>query len=220
MAIMGAITYQEFNDKPEIASRPFDKDREGFVPAHGGAVLVLEDYDAAIKRGARIYAEVLGVAAGSDGNHLPQPSQKGQVMTMKRVLEETNLAPEQVDYISAHATSTPLGDLTEIASIKEVFGEHAYNLKINAPKSILGHTCWAAPTVESVAAIMQMHRGKLHPSINIDNIDPAIDLDVCANNGADYQATICMKNSFGFGGINCVSLFRRVDLNNTQATNN
>ena len=213
MAIMGAIAYQNFNDDPCAASRPFDKRREGFVPAHGGAVLVLEEWDAAVAREARIYAEVLGVAAGSDGNHLPQPSQKGQVTTMKRVLSESGVAPEEVDYISAHATSTPLGDLIEVSSIKEVFGKHACNLRINAPKSILGHTCWAAPTVESVAAIMQMQKGKLHPSINIDDMDEAIDLDVCANAKKHHQIKICMKNSFGFGGINCVSLFRHVENN-------
>ena len=209
MAIMGAISYESFNDEPARASRPFDKRREGFVPAHGGAALVLEDYERARDRGARLHAEVLGAAAGADGCHLPQPSKQGQVRAMKRVLAESGLAPEDVDYISAHATSTPLGDLTEIESIKDVFGPHAARLKINAPKSMLGHTCWAAPTVESVAAILQLQRGRLHPSINIDEIDDAIDLDVCANRAVDADVEICMKNSFGFGGINCVSLFRR-----------
>lgn len=213
LAIMGAISYKSFNDAPEKASRPFDKRREGFVPAHGGAVLVLEDYDAAVKRGARIYAEVLGVAAGSDGNHLPYPSQQGQVKTIRRLLSETALLPEQVDYVSAHATSTPLGDLIEMASIKEVFGRHAYKLKINAPKSMLGHTCWSAPMVEAVSVILQMQYGKLHPSINVDEKDEEIDLDICANKSVDYQANICMKTSFGFGGINCVSLLRYVDPN-------
>lgn len=211
MAIMGAISYESFNDEPERASRPFDRRREGFIPAHGGAVIVLEDFDRAVQRRAHIYAEVLGVAATSDGNHLPQPSRAGQVRTMKRVLAESGIAPDDVDFISAHATSTPLGDVTEIESIKEVFGAHAYKLKINAPKSMLGHTCWAAPTVESVAAILQLQRGKLHPSINIDEIDASIDLDVCANAAADYPAKVCMKNSFGFGGINCVTIFRKVD---------
>lgn len=211
MAIMGAISYESFNDEPERASRPFDKRREGFIPAHGGAVMVLEDYDRAVARGARIHAEVLGVAASSDGNHLPQPSRTGQVRAMKRALAESGLAPNDVDYVSAHATSTPLGDLTEIESIKEVFGDHAYKLKINATKSMLGHTCWAAPTVESVAAILQMQRGRLHPSINVDELDEAIDLDVCANTTVDYPAAVCMKNSFGFGGINCVSIFRKAE---------
>jgi len=210
MALMGAIAHQKFNDQPARASRPFDKAREGFVPAHGGAVLVLEDFDRARARGARIYAEVLGVAAASDGSHLPQPSKRGQVAAMRRALEESGIAPERVDFVSAHATSTPMGDLAEVNSIKEVFGQGAYRLKINAPKSILGHTCWAAPTVETVAAVLQMRAGRLHASINIDSMDEAVDLDVCANRGADLDPEICMKNSFGFGGINCVSVLRNV----------
>jgi 3-oxoacyl-[acyl-carrier-protein] synthase I len=211
MAIMGALACQSFNDEPHRASRPFDQAREGFVPAHGGAALILEDYDRARGRGARIHAEVLGVAAGSDGCHLPQPSQQGQVATMRRVLANTGVPPERVDFISAHATSTPLGDLTEIASIKEVFGKHTDRLAINAPKSILGHACWSAATVETVAAILQMNAGRLHPSINVDDIDPAIDVDVCANEGKDLAIEYCMKNAFGFGGIDAVSLFRRIE---------
>jgi len=211
MAIMGAITYQNFNDTPELASRPFDLRREGFVPAHGGATMVVEDWDYAVKRGAKIYAEVIGVESNSDANHLPQPSEEGQTRLMKRLLAKTGIAPEQIDYVSAHATSTPLGDLTEIRSIKNVFGKHAYKLKVNAPKSMLGHTCWGAPVVESVAAIMQMNAGKLHPSINVEKIDPEIDIDVCANKGQDAEINYIMKNSFGFGGINSISIYKRVE---------
>lgn len=211
MAIMGAITYQNFNDQPEKASRPFDTRREGFVPAHGGATMVVEDWDHAIKRGAKIYAEVIGVESNSDANHLPQPSEEGQSRLGKRLLEKCGVAPEEIDYVSAHATSTPLGDLTEMRSIKRIFGKHAYKLKINAPKSMLGHTCWGAPVVESVAAIMQMNAGKLHPSINVDNLDPEIDLDVCANKGQNAEIRYIMKNSFGFGGINSISLYKRVE---------
>ena len=122
------------------------------------------------------------------------------------------MAPEQVDFISAHATSTPLGDLTEVRSIKRVFGDHAKKLKINAPKSMLGHTCWAAPTVETVAAVLQMRAGKLHPSINIDELDPEVDLDICrGTTPVDWPVRILLKNSFGFGGINCVSLIARYE---------
>ena len=167
MAILGAISYKSFNDTPERASRPYDTKREGFVPSHGAAVLVLEELEHAKARGAKIYAEVLGVESSSDGCHLPQPSRIGQARLMKRLLKNANVKPEEVDYISAHATSTPLGDLTELQSIKDVFGEHVYKLKINAPKSMLGHTCWTAATVETVAAILQMNCGELHPSINI-----------------------------------------------------
>lgn len=211
MALMGAISYQSFHDTPEKASRPFDVLREGFVPAHGGATLVLEEWEAAKKRGANIHAELVGVEANSDANHLPQPSEEGQSRLMTRLLADCDLRPEQIDYINAHATSTPLGDITEIRSIKRVFGEHAYRLKLNATKSMLGHTCWAAPTVETVAAVMQMNAGKLHPSINVDDMDPEIDLDVCANRAVDYPVRYCMKSSFGFGGINAVSILRRLD---------
>jgi 3-oxoacyl-(acyl-carrier-protein) synthase len=211
MALMGAISYESFNDEPERASRPYDVRREGFVPAHGGATLVLEELSAAKRRGARIYAEVLGVEAGSDGNHLPQPSDEGQARVMRRALTAAGIRADEVDYINAHATSTPLGDLTELASIKAVFGKHAARLKINAPKSMLGHTCWAAPTVETVAALLQMQAGRLHRSINIDELDPAVDLDICREGPVDHRIRILMKNSFGFGGINCVGIFRRFE---------
>ena len=208
MALMGAITFQGFNEEPMRASRPFDTRREGFVPAHGGAVLVVEKWESAVKRGAEIFAEVLAVDACSDANHLPNPSEDGQSYLMSKVLRDAGLRPSDIDYINAHATSTPLGDLTEIRSIKRVFGEHAYKLKINATKSMLGHTCWAAPVVETVAAVLQMNAGLLHPSINVDELDPEIDLDVLANHGCDTRVRYCMKNSFGFGGINAVSILR------------
>lgn len=211
MAIMGAITFQSFNDDPARASRPYDTRREGFVPAHGGATLVLEDRDAAERRGARIYAEVLGCAANSDGNHLPQPSEDGQARVMTRVLEDAGMRAEEVDYVNAHATSTPLGDLTELRSIKRVFGSHAARLRVNAPKSMLGHCCWSAPTVETVAGLLQMQAGRLHPSINIDELDPEVDLDVCRDGPVDHRVNVMLKNSFGFGGINCVSLWRKYE---------
>ena len=204
MALMGAISYQNFHDTPTKASRPFDTRREGFVPAHGGATLVLEEWEAARRRGARIYAEIVGIEANSDANHLPQPSEEGQSRLMTRLLNDCDIRPDQVDYVNAHATSTPLGDLTEIRSIKRVFGQHAYKLKINATKSMLGHTCWAAPNVETVAAVLQMNAGRLHPSINVEEMNPEIDLDVCANESVAHPVRYCLKNSFGFGGINCV----------------
>ena len=211
MALLGAITYQSFNDEPQAASRPFDVRREGFVPAHGGAVLVVEDLELAERRGARIHAEVLAAEANADACHLPQPSKEGQARLMRKVLHVAGIKPEQIDFIGAHATSTPLGDLTETLSIKEVFGKHAYGLKVNAIKSMLGHTCWAAATVESVAAILQMNAGKLHPSINVDEMDPGIDLDVCRGKAVDHDVRLLLKNSFGFGGINCVSLLKKYE---------
>jgi 3-oxoacyl-(acyl-carrier-protein) synthase len=211
MALMGAIAFQSFNGEPARASRPYDIRREGFVPAHGGATLVLEELDAARRRGARIYAEVLGCAANSDGNHLPQPSEDGQAWVIGQVLEEAGVRPDDVDYVNAHATSTPLGDLTELRSIKRVFGDHARRLRINAPKSMLGHCCWSAPTVETVAGLLQMRAGRLHRSINIDELDPEVDLDVCRDGPVDCDPSVMVKNSFGFGGINCVSVWRRYD---------
>jgi 3-oxoacyl-(acyl-carrier-protein) synthase len=211
MALMGAISCQSFNTEPSRASRPYDVRREGFVPAHGGATLVLEELGAAMRRGARIYAEVLGCAANSDGCHLPQPSEDGQTRVMARLLEECGVQAHDVNYVSAHATSTPLGDLTELRSIRNVFGRHARKLKINAPKSILGHTCWSAPTVETVAALLQMQAGRLHRSINIDELDPGVDLDVCRDGPIDHRVRVLLKNSFGFGGINAVSLWRQYE---------
>ncbi|MBW2735218.1 MAG: beta-ketoacyl-[acyl-carrier-protein] synthase family protein [Deltaproteobacteria bacterium] len=209
MCLLGAISFQSFNDTPEQASRPYDAKREGFIPSHGTAVLVVEDLEHAKARGAKIYAEILGVTATSDANHLPTPSEEGQTRTMQRLLKNSGVAPEQVDYICAHATSTPLGDITEINSIKRVFGDHAKKLKINAPKSMLGHTCWSAAVVETVAGVMQMQKGWLHPSINIEERDSRVDLDVCANEPVEHQIEIMLKNSFGFGGINVCSLIKR-----------
>lgn len=211
MALMGAISYKSFHDEPARASRPYDTRRDGFVPAHGGAALVLEEWDHAVARGARIHAELLGVEAGGDATHLPAPSVAGQAHVMRRVLATCKVAPEEIDFVSAHATSTPLGDITELRSLKEVFGAHAHRLRLNAPKSMLGHTCWAAPIVETVAAIGQLKRGRLHPSINIDELDPEVDLDVCRGAAVDHPMRTIMKNAFGFGGVNCVSLIRRVE---------
>ncbi len=211
MALMGAITFESFNDTPELASRPYDNRREGFVPSHGAAALVVESLDHALERGATIYAEVLGCTSTSDGNHLPNPSTEGQARTIERVIRRAGLAPEDVDFVCAHATSTPLGDLSELRAIKTAFGDHASRLKINAPKSMLGHTCWSAPVVETVAGLLQMKHGKLHPSINIDELDPEVDLEVCANEAVDHQIQVMLKNSFGFGGLNCCSIYRRFD---------
>lgn len=211
MALLGAISYENFHDEPTRASRPFDMAREGFVPAHGGAVIVVEDLEVAKRRGARIHAEALGSEANADANHLPNPSEEGQTRLMKRLLAQTGVRPEQIDYINMHATSTMLGDRTESKSIHNVFGDHAKKLKVNATKSILGHTCWAAATVETVASILQMNAGKLHPSINIDELDPEIQLDVCAGQAVAHEVRHFLKNSFGFGGINCVSLFRKYE---------
>jgi 3-oxoacyl-(acyl-carrier-protein) synthase len=209
LILVSAVSYKSFNDEPEKASRPYDVRREGFVPSHGGGVLIFEELSHARKRGAKIYAEVLEVESNSDGNHLSNPSVEGQSRLMRLVLAKAGVAPEQIDYVNAHATSTPLGDKIEIASIRNVFGNHAARLKINGTKSILGHAGWSAGAVESIAAILQMRHNRLHPSINIDELDKEIDLDVCANTAQDHEINYVMKNSFGFGGLNACAIFKK-----------
>jgi 3-oxoacyl-(acyl-carrier-protein) synthase len=208
---MGAISCKSFNNEPTKASRPFDSRREGFVPAHGGGVIVLESLESALRRGAQIHAEIVGIEANADGNHLPEPSAEGQSYLMKQLFEKAGIWPEQIDYINAHASSTPLGDRTEIRSIKHVFGKHASRLKINATKSILGHVCWSAPIVETIATVLQINSGELHPSINVDELESEIDLDVCANHRIKLEVEYALKNSFGFGGLNCVSIIKRFE---------
>lgn len=206
--INSVVVKKEFQEKPETGSRPFDTQRDGFVYSHGSATLIVESLESAKARGARIYAEVLGVKASANANHLPMPGADYMSWVMKELLRTTGTKPEDVDYANCHATGTPAGDMQEIMAIKNTFGEHAYKLKLNAPKSMLGHTCWASPLVETIGGILQMQHGKLHPTINIDNLDPEIDLDVCPNEPVDFQARIMLKNSFGFGGLNCCSLIK------------
>ena len=208
MALMGAITCERFEQQPWRASRPFDVDRDGFVPAHGGGALIVERLERASARGAGPYAEILGVEASADGCHLPQPNAEGQAALIERLLHKSGVQAEEVDYVNAHATSTPLGDVTEIRALKKVFGAHAKTLKINATKSLIGHTCWSAPVVETIAAIEQMRRRRLHPTLNVERIEPEVDLDVCAAGAIAHESRLALKNSFGFGGINCVSLLR------------
>ncbi len=211
LILVSAIAYRSFNDEPEKSSRPYDTRREGFVPSHGSGVLVFEELEHARRRNAKIYAEILEVDCNSDGNHLSNPSSEGQSRLMRGVLSRAGLRPEQIDYVNAHATSTPMGDVVEIESIKRVFGDHAKRLKINGTKSLLGHPGWSAGAVESIAAILQMNHNRLHPTINIDELDAAVDLDVCANEPQDWEIRHVMKNSFGFGGLNACAIFRRFD---------
>jgi 3-oxoacyl-(acyl-carrier-protein) synthase len=211
LSLVNAISFSSFNDTPEKGSRPYDLKREGFVPSHGSGMLVIESLEHALKRNARIYAEILAIESNNDANHLTVPSVEGQTRLIRKVLEKANLKPEQIDYINAHATSTPLGDRIELKSIKEVFGEHAKKLKINATKSMIGHTGWTSHSVELIASIQQMRYSTLHPSINIENIDPECEgLDVCANKKVEnYNINYLLKNSFGFGGINCCSIIKK-----------
>lgn len=199
-----------YQNDPTRASRPFDKGRCGFLYSHGSAAIVLESLESAEARGARVYAELLGVSANANGSHMPLPSHSHQARAMKNVLEKAGVAPEEVDYINCHATSTREGDLHEILALKETFGDHIRNLKLNAPKSMTGHTCWASPLVEMVGAVKQMEYGKLHPTINLEDPIPEVEgLELCANKVVEHRIEVFLKNSFGFGGINSCSLIRR-----------
>jgi 3-oxoacyl-(acyl-carrier-protein) synthase len=209
--INAVVVKPEYQDRPELASRPFDADRAGFVYSHGAGTLMLEELGHALRRGARIHAEVLGVKANANANHLPAPAAGVQARLIRELLASTGTDPSEVDFASCHATGTPGGDLEEIRAIKEAFGPHAYKMKLNAAKSMLGHTCWASPIVETIAGLLQMKHGRLHPTINIDRLDPEVDLDVCAGGPVDHTIHCMLKNSFGFGGINACSLIRRYE---------
>ena len=207
--INAVVVKKDLQEDPTKASRPFDTRRSGFVYSHGAATIVLESLESAQKRGAKIYGELLGVKAGTNASHLPLPAALHQRRVMEDLLRETGVPPEKVDYVNCHATSTPAGDLQEILAVKAAFGDHAYKLKLNAAKSMLGHTCWASPLVETIAGLLQMENGLLHPSINVDSLDPEIDLDVCPSGPVEHTIEYMLKNSFGFGGINCCSLIKR-----------
>ncbi len=210
-AIINAVVVKpEYQDAPQRASRPFDRDRCGFVYSHGAAALVIEDMDVALKRGAPIYGEILAVRANSNANHTPMPAAEHQGRLMSDVLKAAGVEPDEVGYVNCHATGTPAGDVQEIDAVKAAFGSAAYKLKLNAAKSMLGHTCWASPLVETIGGLMQMRHGRLHPTVNLDNLDPNIDLDVVGLQAQDHEFDVMLKNSFGFGGINCCSLIRKV----------
>lgn len=211
VVIQAVVIKPEFQDRPEEASRPFDSERCGFLYSHGAATLILEELESAKARGAHIYGELLGVKASANANHLPLPGAEEQVRVMKEVMKDSGVKAEQIEYVNCHATGTPKGDLQEILAIKSAFGDHYKNLKINAPKSMLGHTCWASPLVETIGGLLQMKNQKLHPTINIGIQDPEVDLDICANKAVDYTFKYMLKNSFGFGGVNCCTLYKKYE---------
>lgn len=212
MTLLGAVvTDPELQADPTKACRPFDVRRNGFVPSHGAATLVVESLDRALDRGASIYGEILGIRALSDGSRLPSPSAEVQARLLLDLFRQTGVAPEEVDYVNCHATSTKIGDLEEIEAIKSAFGAHAKKLKLNAPKSMLGHTTWSAALVETIGGLLQMKHGMLHPTTNVDELDPAIDLDVCREGAQKHEIQYFVKNSFGFGGLNCSMLIGRYD---------
>ena len=197
------------NDDPEHASRPFDKDRDGFVCGEGAGILVLETLDHAIARGARIYAEVLGFGYSADAYHITAPPENGEGMArcMENALLDAEMPKERVGYINAHGTSTEVGDAAETAGIKNVFGEHAYRLAVSSTKSMTGHLLGAAGAVESIATILALHHGVLPPTINLSTPDPACDLDYVPNSPREKRVDVAMSNSFGFGGHNASLVF-------------
>jgi 3-oxoacyl-[acyl-carrier-protein] synthase II len=200
-----------FNDQPEKASRPFDAKREGFVFSEGAAALVLESEAHARARGARVYAEVAGHASSADAYHIaaPGPDGLGPVRAMRWALQNAGLAPEAVDYINAHGSSTPLNDAIETKAIKAVFGEHAYKLAVSSTKSMIGHPMGAAGALEALACILAIHRGWIPPTINYEFPDPECDLDYVPNQARQAQVNVTLSNSFGLGGQNACLVLKR-----------
>lgn len=197
---MGVISRRR--DEPEKASRPFDKDRDGIVPGEGSAMLVLENLAHAKSRGAPIYAEILGYAVGSDARHDTDPTPEWQAVTMRQAIASASLKPEDIDYINAHATSTPVGDAVETQAMKIAFGEHAYRIPISATKSMTGHMIGAAGAFEAIASILTIRNGWIHPTINYEIPDPDCDLDYVPNQARQAPVKVALSNSFGFGGQN------------------
>jgi 3-oxoacyl-[acyl-carrier-protein] synthase II len=199
------------NEEPDKASRPFDTARDGFVMGEGSGILVLEELEHAVKRGARIYAEVIGYGMSGDAYHMTDPDPQGAARCMVKALKDAGIAPEAVDYINAHGTSTPIGDRSETTAIKSAFGEHAYKLAISSTKSMTGHLLGAAGGVEAVIAGLTLVNGRIAPTINLDNQDPECDLDYVPNVPRDADVKIAMSNSFGFGGHNATIVFEKYE---------
>ena len=207
--MLEALSFRSFNDAPERACRPFDALREGFVASEGAGALVLEKLEGARARGARIYAELLGAAVTSDACRLTRPDPDGQVRAMQLALDDAHADAGEVDYVNAHATSTRLGDAVEASAIACVLGARARDVPVNATKSMLGHCLTAAGVVEAVATVLQMTRGVVHPTINQEQDDPEIELDVVPNRARPAAISLALSNSFGFGGYNSTIVLGR-----------
>jgi 3-oxoacyl-[acyl-carrier-protein] synthase II len=201
----------ERNDDPKTASRPFDKDRDGFVLGEGAAALVLESLEHALRRGARIYAELVGIGLAADAYHITAPCAEGAELVMRRALKNAGIAPTEVDYINVHGTSTPLGDISETKAIKAVFGEWAYQLNISSTKSMIGHLLGAAGAVEAVATVLSVYHQIVHPTINHFTDDPECDLNYTFHHPMKRPIRYALSNSFGFGGHNACLLFKRYE---------
>ena len=209
-AVMKALS--DRNDSPQTASRPFEKNRNGFVMGEGSGIVILEEYESARKRGAKIYAEVAGYGLTGDAYHLtaPAPGGEGAVRCMRMALNNAGLNPEDITYINAHGTSTPLNDLYETIAIKTLFGDHAKKLMVSSTKSMTGHALGAAGGLEAVYTLMAMEKGVVPPTINYEEPDPECDLDYVPNTARDAAVTAALSNNFGFGGTNATLLFKKV----------
>jgi len=208
-----ARAMSERNDAPEKASRPFDKQRDGFVAGEGSGILILEEYEHARKRGARVYAELAGYGASADANHItsPAPEGEGGQRAMRMALKFAGVNPEQVGYVNTHGTSTPQGDVAECQAINKVFGEHARKgLVVSSTKSMTGHLLGAAGGAEAVISVLALHHGVIPPTINVEEQDPECQLDVVPNVARQKAVDVVLSNSFGFGGTNAVLLFKKV----------
>ncbi|OFX20086.1 MAG: beta-ketoacyl-[acyl-carrier-protein] synthase II [Anaeromyxobacter sp. RBG_16_69_14] len=208
-----ARALSERNDAPEKASRPFDKDRDGFVSGEGSGILVVEEYERAKKRGARIYCELAGYGATADAYHItaPAPEGEGGQRAMRMALRDAGLTPDQIGYVNTHGTSTPQGDIAECQAVKKVFGDHAKKgLAISSTKSMTGHLLGAAGGIEAVFSVLALTRGVLPPTINVEDQDPECDVDVVPNVAREKRVDAVLSNSFGFGGTNAVICFKRV----------
>ena len=198
------------NDDPKTASRPWDKDRDGFVLGEGAGVMVLEEYEHAKARGAKIYAELAGFGMSADAGHMTAPNMDGPRRAMLGSLRNAGVNPDEVHYLNAHGTSTPLGDVNETNAIKAALGDHAYKTVVSSTKSMTGHLLGGAGGIESVFTVLAVHHQKVPPTINIFNQDPECDLDYCANTARDVKIDVAVKNNFGFGGTNGSLVFKRI----------
>ena len=199
------------NDEPSRASRPFDKDRDGFVMGEGAGIVIMETLDHALKRNARVYGEVIGYGSTADAYHLTQPAPGGEgaARAMKVAINDAGICPHEVDYINAHGTSTPLNDKFETLAIKQAFGEHAYNLAISSTKSMTGHLLGAAGAVEIIASLLAVFKGEIPPTINYNNKDPECDLNYVPNRAVESNVNIALSNSMGFGGHNACVVIKK-----------
>lgn len=198
------------NDDPAAASRPWDKDRDGFVLGEGAGVMVLEEYEHAKARGAKIYAELSGYGMSADAGHMTAPSMDGPRRAMISAMRNAGVNADDIQYLNAHGTSTPLGDVNETSAIKAALGDHAHNLVVSSTKSMTGHLLGGAGGVESVFTVLSLYHQKVPPTINLDHQDPECDLDYCANTARDVKIDVALKNNFGFGGTNGSLVFKRI----------